>query len=135
MRLLVDTQVLIWEVLDPARLSPAASAAIDREIEDQEPLGVSAFSLVEIAYAVEKASNPMTSLDRDRILLLLRDAEAPFEVLPVDMAVAAQVGRVPRSANADPGDRIIVATVEVHGLGLISADRKIPGMTKQEVIW
>ncbi len=77
----------------------------------------------------------MTSLDRDRILLLLRDAEAPFEVLPVDMAVAAQVGRVPRSANADPGDRIIVATVEVHGLGLISADRKIPGMTKQEVIW
>lgn len=135
MRVLVDTQVLIWEAIAPGRLSPAAAAAIDREIEDQEPLGVSAFALVEIAYAVEKASNPLTAADRDAILWLLREAESPFEVMSMDMAIAEHLARVPRTVNADPGDRIVVATAEVHRLRIVSSDRKIPGMTQQEVIW
>lgn len=54
MRLLIDTQILIWEVVEPGRLSAAAVAAMDLEVSEQEPLGVSAFSLVEIAHAVEK---------------------------------------------------------------------------------
>jgi len=108
---------------------------MDLEVSEQEPLGVSAFSLVEIAYAVEKASNPLTAADRDIILTVLHDLESPFELVPVDGAVAERVGRVPRAANADPGDRIIVATADVRELRLISADRKIPGMTQQEVIW
>ena len=135
MRLLIDTQILIWEVVEPGRLSAAALAAMDLEVSEQEPLGVSAFSLVELAYAVEKASNPLTAADRDIILTVLHDVESPFELVPVDGAVAERVGRVPRVANADPGDRIIVATAEVRELRLISADRKIPGMTQQEVIW
>lgn len=135
MRALADTQVLIWYVIDPGRLSAPAAAVLQQAVDEQEPLGVSAFALVEIAYAVEKASNPLTAADRDAILAVLRDPETPFDVLALDLAVAEQVARVPRTANADPGDRIVVATAEVHGLGIVSSDRKLPGMTQVDVIW
>ena len=135
MRTLVDTQILIWEVLEPERLSSAAAAAIDREVAAQEPLGVSAFSLVEVAYAVEKASNPLSGADREAILRFLDEPECPFEIVPLTGPVAAHVAEVPRTSNADPGDRIIVATAETLGLELISADRKVPDMTTRRVIW
>lgn len=127
--------MLVWEVIDPGRLSRVASSAIDREIDDQEPLGLSAFSLVEVAYAVEKASNPLSTADREAILRFLGEAECPFEILPVDAAVATHVSQVPRAVNADPGDRIIVATAEIHRLEIISSDRQIPRMTSQRVVW
>ena len=135
MRVLADTQILIWYVIEPDRLSAAAARTVQEELHAQQPIGVSAFSLVEIAYAVEKPSNPLTGDDRVAILDVLRDPETPFEVVPVDLLVAERVASVPRITNADPGDRIIVATAESHGLALISADTKIPGMTTQEVIW
>ncbi len=96
---------------------------------------MSAFSLVEIVYAVEKATNPLSTDHQQAILALLAEADTPFEIVPLDAVIAKQVTSVPRVMNADPGDRIIVATAEVHGLTLISADRKIPSMTSQPIIW
>lgn len=91
-------------------------------MERDERMGVSAFSLMEIVYAAEKATNPLSAENRAAIGEVLGDAESPFEVLPVDAAVADRVALVPRAQNADPGDRLIVATAEVHGLAVITAD-------------
>lgn len=55
-------------------------------------------------------------------------------MLPVDIAVAARVAQVPRALNADPGDRIIVATAEVHRLEIISSDRQIPAEQIQQLV-
>jgi PIN domain nuclease of toxin-antitoxin system len=87
--LLADTQVLIWYVLEPTRLSDPARAALEAAVDSQEPIRVSAWSLVEIGYAVEKSSNPLTEGDRDAILSVLSDPESPFEVVPVDASIAA----------------------------------------------
>jgi len=103
-------QILIWEVLEPDRLSPAAAAAINREVAAQEPLGVSAFSLVELADAVEKASDPLSGADREAILRFLHEPRCPFEIVPLTGPVAAHVAEVARTSNANPGDRIVVAT-------------------------
>lgn len=51
------------------------------------------------------------------------------------MPVAERVGSVPRTANADPADRVVVATAEIHGAALVSSDSKFPGMTSTAVIW
>lgn len=56
-------------------------------------------------------------------------------MLSVDFAVGERVRHVPRTVNADPGDRVIVATAEVHGLAVISADSLVVEMTGQEIIW
>jgi PIN domain nuclease of toxin-antitoxin system len=130
-----DTQILIWYVIDPDRLTADAVAALEAATAAEEPICVSAHSLVELVYAVEKATNPLTEDDRQAILDELARDESPFEVVPVTAEIANQVASVPRADNADPADRIIVATAEVLGLALISSDRHIPSMTANTVIW
>ncbi len=104
-------------------------------VEHLEPVGISAFSLVELVYAVEKRTKAVSLAQADAIRRVLDDPESPFEVLPVDVAVARRVESVPRALNADPGDRIIVATAEVLGLDLVSSDRLVSSMTERSVIW
>ena len=114
LRLLADTQILIWYVTGPGRLTSRAIEALNAETDAGVKIGVSSFAMVEIAYAVEKPRNPLTSEDADAILAVLREDASPFEVVPVDLAVGERVHSVPRDDNADPGDRILVATAEVH---------------------
>jgi predicted nucleic acid-binding protein len=63
-----DTQILIWYVIDPDRLSADAVAALEDATAAEQPIYVSADSLVELVYAVEKATNPITEDDRQAIL-------------------------------------------------------------------
>ncbi len=135
MRFLADTQVLVWYVTDPDRLTARSVAAMQASIDDEETVGVSAFSLVELASAAEKKSNAIGNGQFTSILAVLHDPESPFEVLSVDFAIGERVRQVPRTVNADPGDRIIVATAEVHGLAVISSDSLAAEMTDQEIIW
>jgi PIN domain nuclease of toxin-antitoxin system len=130
-----DTQVLIWYVLDPERLSATAVAALEAATAAEEPICVSAHSLVELVYAVEKPTNPITEDDRQAMLAELALEASPFEVVPVTAEMANRVAQVPRTDNADPADRIIVATAETLGVPLVSSDRHIPAMTSLHVIW
>ena len=133
--LLADTQILIWYVTGPGRLTSRAIEALNAETDAGVKIGVSSFAMVEIAYAVEKPRNPLTSEDADAILAVLREDASPFEVVPVDLAVGERVHSVPRDDNADPGDRILVATAEVHDLSIVTSDGKVPSMTANSVIW
>jgi len=135
MRLLADTQVLIWYVLTPDKLSRVAVEELATEANANVRVGVSGHALVEIAYASEKRKDPLAVEDVEAILAVLHDEASPFEVIPVDLAVGEQIRSVPRADNADPGDRIVVATAEVLDLSILSSDRKIPLMTDQPVIW
>ena len=134
-RLLADTQIVIWYVTDPERLTASATRAIEEATERDEPVGVLAFALVEMIYAVEKTTNPLTEEDFEAIVRVLADPESPFEVIPIDAAIAERVRSVPRQPSADPGDRLVVAAAEVLGASLITADRQVPAMTATPVIW
>lgn len=46
-------------------------------------------------------------------------------MVPVDAAVGWGLGRVPRDAVGDPFDRMIAATALVHGVPLVTYDRKL----------
>jgi PIN domain nuclease of toxin-antitoxin system len=132
--LLADTQVLIWYVREPNRLSLTARDVLET-IANGDAIAVSAFSIVEIIYATEKTKNPLTLDDLAAIRSVLADPASPFEVVAVDEESAAQVHSVPRAANADPGDRIIVATGEILGIPIVSSDSKFPSMTSLTIIW
>ena len=133
--LVADTQILVWYLREPTRLSATSTEALEAATSSGDSMGVSAFSIAELVYAVEKTNNPFTSDDLEVILAVLNDPDGPFELLAVDASIATQVRSVPRASNADPGDRIIVATAEVLGLPLVSADGKIPSMSSVPVIW
>jgi PIN domain nuclease of toxin-antitoxin system len=129
-----DTHIVIWYVLNPAKLSYEATAALERCVTTDETIRVSAHSLIELVYAVERANNPFSEEDRQAVLGTLAAEDSPFQVVPVTAEIANRVASVPRTANADPGDRIIVATAEVLGLSIVSADPKFPGITELTVI-
>jgi PIN domain nuclease of toxin-antitoxin system len=130
-----DTQVLIWYVIDPDRLTADAVTALEDATSAEEPIYVSAHSLVELVYAVEKTTNPLTEDDREAILDEIAAENSPFEVVPMTAEIANRVATVPRTSNADPADRIIVATAEVLGVPVVSSDRHLPAMTKNTVVW
>jgi PIN domain nuclease of toxin-antitoxin system len=135
MVLVADTQILVWYVREPSRLTTSAVEALQTATANGDLIGVSAFSIVELVYATEKATNPISLDDLTAIKAVLSDPESPFQIVEVDDEIAFRVASVPRVSNADPGDRIIVAIAEVLGLPLVSSDSKIPSMTSLTVIW
>jgi PIN domain nuclease of toxin-antitoxin system len=129
-----DTHIVIWYLLNPAKLSTKATEALEGCVAAGEPIRVSAHSMIELVYAVERSTNPFSEEDRQAVLETFEAQDSPFEVVPVTTEIANQVAAVPRTANAEPGDRIIVATAEVLGLSIVSADSKFPSMTSLTVI-
>ena len=133
--LLADTQIVVWYLLDPGRLTEAARDAVAHSVDSGVPVAISAYSVLELVYAAEKQSNPFTAEDLASVLRIFGDPQSPFEVVAMNAEIAARVLLVPREANADPGDRTIIATAEVLSVPIVSADRKFPSMTRQNVVW
>lgn len=117
MRILLDTHVFIWAVLDDPRLTPEARALI----EGADEVNVSAASIWEIAI---KSGAGKIDADIDKMALAIE--ESGFNELPVSIAHAAQVARLPLPNNhKDPFDRLLVAQSMTEPLVLLTADAKV----------
>jgi PIN domain nuclease of toxin-antitoxin system len=90
--------------------------------------------LIELAYALERVTDPFSEEDRQAALETFEADDSSFEVVSVTAEITNRVAAVPRTANADPGDRIIVGTAKVLGLSNVSADSRFPSMTSLAVI-
>ncbi len=62
--LVADTHAVIWYLREPSRLSPAALQAMHQTAQNGEPIFVSAISIVEVVYLVDKGRIPQEALDR-----------------------------------------------------------------------
>ena len=114
MRLLLDTHVLIWAVLDDPALSGRhreALTAPDAEIY------VSAVSVWEVAIkrALGKLSVPMDLFDQAR--------GAGCRSLDISWDHARAVETLP-SHHGDPFDRMLIAQAKLEGLTLLSSDKQ-----------
>jgi PIN domain nuclease of toxin-antitoxin system len=121
--LLADTHAVVWYLLGDARLSARAEATLEAAAAAGEPLQVASISVVEIVYLVEKGKLPAQALVR-----LAEAASGPVSalvVVPLDLAVAQSIARIPRGIVSDPADRIIAATALHLGTPLITRDQRI----------
>ena len=67
---------------------------------------------------------------------IARSEALPFlEFLPVDHRIAARANSLPGNLHADPADRLIVATALLHGLPLVTKDRRLRRFPHVETIW
>ena len=131
-----DTHIVIWYLLNSAKLSQEATEALERCVASNQTIRVSAHSLIS-GILHGKSAQTTHSLRRTARLCAFgafAADDSPFEIVPVTAEIANRVASVPRAANADPGDRIVVATAEALGLSIVSADPKFPGMTELTVI-
>ena len=115
MRLLLDTQILIWSIAQPRRLPDRALALI----EDRGNTKLfSAASIWEVA--IKRAlGRPDFDLDP---LVLANTARLDFLELTVTSAAAARVVDLPRH-HRDPFDRLLVAQALDEDAYLLTADR------------
>lgn len=115
MRLLLDTQVVLWSLDRPERLTPAVVAAL---VDPRNAVEVSVVALWEISI---KQSIGKLSVDGD-----LRDriAAQSFTELPVTGEHAVAVRDLPLH-HRDPFDRMLVAQARCEGLTLVTADRAL----------
>jgi PIN domain nuclease of toxin-antitoxin system len=93
---------------------------------------VSAITLVEVIYLVEKGKLPQASLDA--LVAALADPSEAMHLLPVESSVTQAVHQIPRAWVPDMPDRIIAATAWAHGLRLVTCDPDIRA-TSLPTIW
>lgn len=116
MRLLLDTNAMLWMLGDAERLSRAAADAIDDEDND---LIISSVSVLEAAI---KVSQGKLRLDYELVDTLIGLRCRFLEVSP---AHAWAVSTLP-NIHRDPFDRLIVAQAMIEGLVLVSSDQVLP---------
>jgi PIN domain nuclease of toxin-antitoxin system len=115
MRVLLDTHLLLWALLAPARLSVSAADLLE---SPEARVFFSAVNVWEIA--IKRALNrPDFDVEPD---VIRRGAlETGFEELPVTGIHAAAVRQLP-SHHRDPFDRLLVAQAQTEPLLLMTDD-------------
>ena len=118
MRLLLDTQVWLWMVVAPDRLSPAARRLVASE---ENELVLSAASSWEIAikHALGKLKLPGAPADLVPEWMT-RTGVTPLAVLHRH---ALYVASLPPH-HRDPFDRLLVAQAQIEDLAVLTADRQ-----------
>ncbi len=119
MRLLLDTHIWLWSLLEPARLS----RRVARELGNPEnELWLSPVSVWEVLVLAGKGRIVLDGGAGAWVGKALAAAplrEAPFTH---DVALATSGIRLP---HRDPADRFLAATAHVYGLTLVTADRNL----------
>ncbi len=123
MSAVLDTHAAIWYVFARKRLSEDALSFIRGSVDKGRPVFVSAISIVEAIYLIERGRVPFEALQR--LESGLKDPVSGLLVTPVDEAVAQAVYRIPRDVVPDLPDRIIAATALHLGLPLVTRDRRL----------
>jgi PIN domain nuclease of toxin-antitoxin system len=117
MNLLLDTNVLIWSLFNPARLSQRASAAL---VDPRNAVWVSTICAWEMAIKVALGK---LNVPRDVGLWLPVELDARrFTELPATIAHAAATEHLPLHHN-DPFDRLLIAQAITQGLTIVTGDR------------
>lgn len=130
---IADTHTIIWYLNQSKKLSETAASALNTAVSEQNCIYVSAISVVEIAYLVERSRLP------EEALTLLVDTfsnpETALEIVSLNWAIARTVRQIPRNVVPEMPDRIIAATALYLNLPLVTRDLQIQRLTEIQTIW
>jgi len=119
MRLLLDTHIWLWGLLEPERLAPTVAATL--EAGDSE-LWLSPISIWETLVLTAKGR---LDLDGDAEEWVQRQLRAmPMQDAPITREVAVSSRQVDLP-HQDPVDRFLAATALVYDLTLVTADHRL----------
>ena len=119
MRLLLDTHIWLWSLLEPKRLSRKVARELERPGNE---LWLSPVSVWEVLILSDKGrivlEGGATAWIESALLA------APLREAPFTNEVALATARV-CLPHRDPADRFLAATAMVYGLTLVTADRNL----------
>lgn len=122
MSLLLDTHVWVWYVEGNEKRLSKKSVEFLKKVEQARELVVSDISFWEVAN--KSAKRKLGSIDA--IVWLQRANTAPgIMYVPIERTALIQSTRLTGTPPHDPADRILIATAQLHGVTLVTADTKI----------
>ncbi len=119
MKLLLDTHIWIWSLIEPVRLVERVRAAL--ESSDNE-LWLSPISTWEALLLVERGRISIPGDPQALVSDMLK--AGPFREASLTHAVA-QESRSLSLEHSDPADRFVAATAVVYDLTLVTADARL----------
>ena len=130
--ILLDTHILVWWRLDSKLLSRSQARKLQDLENRQEPAAISAITLWEIAML--SACGRIEIAEPAEVWLGEIEGHPLIEVLSLTARIAAESVRLGPDFHNDPADQLIVATARLHGLPLMTADRRIHRWGKVPVL-
>lgn len=130
--LILDTCAIIFDALDPSRLSKKAATAIALA-DGAGTLACCDISLWEIAMLVSKKRlDPGT--DSQKFLQLVLAARN-IKVMPITPEIASMSAQPDFCPHGDPADRIIAASTILNKSKLVTSDHKLTTVAGLHSIW
>jgi len=126
-----DTHAALWYLFGDPRLSGSAKTFIDQAAGSGRKVVLSAISLAEILYLVEKNRLPASAYDKLRQALNV--ADYVIEEAPLTAGIVEAMKQVPRVDVPDMPDRIVAGTGVYFGVPVISRDGRIRASSIQTV--
>jgi PIN domain nuclease of toxin-antitoxin system len=130
LRLLLDTHVWIWRLLDPGRVSAAAEQAIADP--RSEPL-LSPISTWETLLLARKRRLDLRPSPGEWVLDALRRSGPT--AAPLTHGIALRSESLDGFASEDPADRFLVATALELDLTLVTADGAMREFEPVDTVW
>ena len=122
MKLLLDTHVWLWSLLEPQNLSQRVVRALESKHNE---LWLSPISVWELLMLVDR-NRVALNMDVNEWVANAMNA-VPLQEAPITHEVALETQRV-GLAHRDPADRFLAATATVFGLTLVTADKRMIGV-------
>ena len=119
MKLLLDTHVLLWSLLEPYRLKENVAFELNSPSNE---IWLSPITTWEIMILVEKGRVILNKAPQTWIRSIFE--KIPFKQARINHEVAIQ-SRLMDLSHQDPADRFLAATAMVYDLTLVTADSRL----------
>lgn len=128
----LDTHIVIWDALEPEKISPRARKMIDQANAMGEII-IADISLWEIAMLMHKKRLVVETTYAELIRLIRAANHYVFEGITPEIADLSV--SLKSEINLDPADRLICATAIVKGAPLVTADSNLRASKMVKTIW
>jgi PIN domain nuclease of toxin-antitoxin system len=127
-----DTHAAVWYLFNDARLSITAGDFIEGAAKQARRIIVSAITLVEVVYLIEKHRLPRNAYED--LTTAFANPSHVLKELAFTSEIVDSMWRVSRADVPDMPDRVVAATALYLGVPVISRDGKIRASNVQ-TIW
>lgn len=130
--IIMDTCSIIWDALEPEKLTANAKKSI-KLANEKKQLTICDISIWEISMLIKRKRLNVDETPSNFINLAIKSRN--YKIQSITPAIAELSVNLDSTINSDPADRLIVATSIIFNSPIITADNNLRAASIVETIW